>query len=60
LFFATGANLVQSPDSGDLEELELLLWTSEEVETAIRQGLVKSLGAITIFVLGLRQIVCGN
>ena len=54
LFFATGANLVQSPDSGDLEELELLLWTSEEVEQAIDEGRVQSLGVLSMLMLGLR------
>ena len=53
-FFATEAYPVQEPDSGDLEELELLLWTPEEVEQAIDEGLAKSLGVTTILLLGLR------
>ena len=44
LFFATGTYPVQEPDSRDLEELELLLWTPEEVEQAIDEGQAKSLG----------------
>ena len=37
-------NQIQEPDSGDLEDLELLLWTRAEVEKAIDQGQVKSWG----------------
>ena len=54
LFFATGAKSVQKPDSGDLEELELLLWTSEEVEQAIDEGRAQSLGVLSMLLLGLR------
>ena len=54
LFFATGAYPVQEPDSGDLEELELLLWTPEEVEQAIDEGQAKSLGVTSMLLLGLR------
>ena len=56
LFFATGAYPVKEPDSGDLEELELLLWTPEEVNHAIDVGLVKSLGVISMLLLGLRWL----
>ena len=54
LFFATGAYPVQEPDSGDLEELELLLWTPEEVELAIDDGRTQSLGVLSMLLLGLR------
>ena len=54
LFFATEAESVQKPDSGDLEELELLLWSPEEVEQAIDEGQAKSLGVASILLLGLR------
>ena len=54
LFFATGAKSLQKPDSGDLEELELLLWTPEEVEKAIDDKKVSSLGELSILLLGLR------
>ena len=56
LFFTTGAYPVKEPDSGDLEELELLLWTPEEVNQAIDEGLVKSLGVISMLLLGLRWL----
>ncbi len=54
LFFATGAYPVQEPDSGDLEELELLLWKKHEVEQALDEGQAKSLGVASMLLLGLR------
>ena len=54
LFFATGAYSVQEPDSGDLEELELLLWKQQEVELAIDDGRTQSLGVLSMLLLGLR------
>ena len=54
LFFATGAYPLQEPDSGDLEELELLLWKQQEVEQALDEGQAKSLGVASILLLGLR------
>ena len=53
-FFATGAYSLQEPDSGDLEELELLLWKQEEVEQALDEGQAKSLGVASMLLLGLR------
>ena len=53
-FFASGAYPVQEPDSGDLEELELLLWTPQEGEQAIDGGQAKSLGVASMLLLGLR------
>jgi len=52
-FFATGAYSVQHPDSGDLEELELLLWNQQEVKQALDRGHAKSLGVVSILLLGL-------
>ena len=54
LFFSTGAYPVQEPDSGDLEELELLLWKQQEVEQALDEGQAKSLGVASMLLLGLR------
>ena len=56
LFYASGAHQIQEPDSGDLEELELLLWTRAQVEKAIDQGQAKSLGMMTIILMGLRWL----
>ena len=53
-FFANQAYPLQEADSGDLEEMELLLWTPEEVEQAIAEGKVHSLGVLSILLLGLR------
>ena len=54
LFFVTEAYSVQEPDSGDLEELKLLLWTPEDVEKAIDDKQVRSLGVLSMLLLGLR------
>ena len=54
LFFATEAYSVQEPNSGDLEELELLLWKQQEVEQALDEGQAKSLGVASMLLLGLR------
>ena len=54
LFFATGAKSVQKPNSGDLEEIELLLWSVDEVEQAINEGKAQSLGVLSMLMLGLR------
>ena len=53
-FFASEAYSVQEPDSGDLEELELLLWTTDEAEKAIDEGKAQSLGVVSLLLLGLR------
>jgi ADP-ribose pyrophosphatase len=53
-FFASGAHPVQEPDSGDLEEIKILLWKQQEVELALAEGQAKSLGTALIFLLGLR------
>ena len=53
-FFANQAYPTKKADSGDLEEMELLLWTPEEVEQAMAEGKVHSLGVLSILLLGLR------
>ena len=53
-FFATGAYPVQEPNSGDLEELELLLWSQQEVEQALNTGRAQSIGVLSMLLLGLR------
>ena len=53
-FFATGAYPVQEPNSGDLEELELLLWSKKEVEQALNTGRAQSIGVLSMLLLGLR------
>lgn len=56
MFFAKGAYRLKEPDSGDLEELELLLWTPEVLNQAIDEGQIKSLGVISALLLGLRSL----
>jgi|TARA_B100000809_G_scaffold237110_1_gene256638 ADP-ribose pyrophosphatase len=53
-FFANQAYPTKKADSGDLEEMELLLWTPEDVEQAMAEGRVHSLGVLSILLLGLR------
>ena len=55
MFFATEAYSKQEADSGDLEEMELLLWTPKQIEEAIDTGKVQSLGVISMLLLGLRH-----
>ena len=45
---------MQKPNSGDLEEIEILFWSKNDVEKAINEGKAESLGVITILMLGLR------
>ena len=52
--FFRDAYQIQLPDSGDLEDLQLLLLKKSEVESAIEKGQVKSLGVITMLLFGLR------
>ena len=54
LFFATEAKSFQKPNSGDLEELEILFLTSDEIEKAIDEGKAQSLGVLSMLLLGLR------
>ena len=54
LFFANGAYSVQEPDSGDLEDLELLLWSQEEVEQAVDERKAMCLGVLSMLLMGLR------
>ena len=54
LFYASGAHKTKAADAGDLEELELLLWTRDQVKAAIDQGHAKSLGVMTMLLLGLQ------
>ena len=54
LFFANGAYSVQEPDSGDLEDLELILLSPQEVEQAVDERKAQSLGVLSMLLLGLR------
>ena len=54
IFFDSGVRYVQEPYSGELEELELLLLTVDDVEKAIDEQKAQSLGVLSILLLGLR------
>jgi ADP-ribose pyrophosphatase len=55
-FYAQNAHLIQPPNSGDLEELNLLLWTPSQVEQSIYRGRVKSVGVLALFLWGLQWL----
>ena len=51
-FMAKEARQVAEPDSGDLEEMEILLIDPGSLRDALRQGQVLTLGAAAIIALG--------
>ena len=53
LFHATGALRVAAPDSGDLEEMEVVLMTRQEVAQAVTNGKVPLLAALAAITLAL-------
>ncbi len=57
LFHATGARQVTQPNSGDLEEQELVYLTREEAIAAIRNGEVRLSSALAAFALVLGGIL---
>lgn len=59
-FLATSARKVSEPDSGDLEAMEILLMTREEVIRALREGEVIALGAAAPLALALNPVFAEN
>lgn len=57
LFYAKGARQVAPPDSGDLEEQEILYLTRDEIWAAIRNGEVMSTSALAAFSLVIGGIL---
>lgn len=53
IFTADNARLIAEPNSGDLEEMEILLMSPEQIVLAVRQGEVAILGAIAAIALAL-------
>ena len=53
IFLAHDARRVADPDSGDLEEMEILLLDPREIRTAIRNGEMPSLGVVAAALLTL-------
>lgn len=57
LFYATGARQVALPNSGDLEEQELVFLTRAEAVVAIRSGEIRLTGALAALALVLGGIL---
>lgn len=53
IFFARNARPVAEPDSGDLEETEIVLMTPEEAFIALRNGGIAALGVVAAVSLAL-------
>lgn len=51
LFTAKNIQKISEPDGMDLEEIEILLMTPEELRTAIREGKMPTLSSVTAFAL---------
>lgn len=60
LFFATDARQICNPQSGDLEEMEMVFLTPEEVVESLRSGLFAVLGVATAVALALHRGLIGN
>jgi ADP-ribose pyrophosphatase len=56
LFLAQGAEQVTEPNSGDLEEIELLLLSPEEVFAAVRSGEMSVMGAVMAVAVALNPV----
>jgi ADP-ribose pyrophosphatase len=60
IFLARNARHVAEPDSGDLEEMEILLLNPPELVTAIRNGELLSLGVVAAAMLALNPLMDGS
>lgn len=57
LFIARNVQLVAEPESGDLEEMEIILMTPEEVVSAIHNGDVVSVGTVAAIALATNPLI---
>jgi ADP-ribose pyrophosphatase len=57
LFLAENAHQVTEANSGDLEEIELLLLSPEEVFAAVRQGQMTVMGAVMAVAVALNPLL---
>lgn len=57
LFVARDARRVTEPDSGDLEDMEIILMKLEDIVDAIRTGDVVLLGTVTAIALATHRLV---
>ncbi len=55
MFLATGARLVATPDSGDLEHIEVELIDRKHLRQSVENGEIHLLGAVTGILLGLAE-----
>jgi ADP-ribose pyrophosphatase len=53
LFHATGARRVAAPESGDLEEMQVVLMSRDELAQALQGGKIPLLGAAAVITLAL-------
>lgn len=56
IFAAKSAQQVTEPNSGDLEETEIILMPPEEIIEAVRRGEVAALGAVAAIALALNPV----
>jgi len=58
LFLARNAERVAAPNSGDLEEIEIVLMKPEEVVEAIHRGDIALLGTVAAIALATNPLIC--
>jgi len=56
-FSAENASRVAEPDGDDLEEIEVVLMTDEDLERALANGEIETLSSVTAAALALRKAV---
>ena len=54
-FYADQARKVKEPDSGDLETQEILAWNHRQMEAAVDEGSIQSVGTLALVLKGLRR-----
>ena len=59
LFIAEGCRKVGEPDSGDLEEMELLLLTRDELFAAARRGEIKLASQLGMLAIATHPVLAG-
>ena len=55
MFEARGAYIIAEPESGDLEEIEIMLLTDSELGDAIKNGEMVALSSVTACSLALNS-----
>jgi ADP-ribose pyrophosphatase len=57
LFVAGDIRKISEPDDGDLEEMEILLMTREELQAAIRSGEMSAMSSVAAFALATHPAI---